>query len=88
MVADGTDENENAVNGYVLGKGDIVVLDIEAPISTGEKASYVNLLSAQRDTPVDGDMWPTVDGGYVIWQDGEVHELNVPFEAISAFVEN
>ena len=88
VVANGVDENKNPVNGYVLGKGDIVVLDIEAPISIGEKASYVNLLSAQRDTPVDGDMWPTVDGGYVIWQDGEVHELNVPFEAISAFVEN
>ena len=88
VTANGTDENGNAVQGYVLGKGDIVILDSEAAISTGAKANYVNLLSAQREVPEDGDMWQTADGGYVIWQDGEVHELNVPFEAISAYVES
>lgn len=88
VIANGTDEYGNAVQGYVLGKGDIVILDSEAEVKAGAKANYVNLLSARREVPEDGDMWQTADGGYVIWQDGEVHELNVPFEAISAYVES
>ena len=86
VLADGTDENGNAVAGYVLGKGDVVIMDAQCAVDVGVKSVYVNLLSSEPESVKDGYMWPTVDGGYAIYQGGEVHELNVPFEAISAYV--
>lgn len=41
-------------------------------------------LSAQ---PRDGWMWPT-DNGFVVWQNGQAHELGVSFDQISSYVES
>lgn len=74
IFADGTDENGNNVTGYILGKGDIEILDADGTLKPDTVRYYVHLLSAEADTPKEGDMWPTSDG-YVIWQDGIAHAL-------------
>lgn len=37
--------------------------------------------------PRDGWMWPT-DNGFVVWQNGQAHELGVSFDQISSYVES
>lgn len=37
--------------------------------------------------PRDGWMWPT-DSGFVVWQNGQAHELGVSFDQISSYVES
>ena len=87
VVADGIDEHGNPVVGYVLGKGLIEILDAEGSIKPGETISYVHLLSAEPSAPKDGDLYPTDDDQYVIWQDGEAHSLGGMTSAeVSAFV--
>ena len=87
IFADGTDENGNNVTGYVLGKGDIEILEADGTLSPDPARYTVKLLSAEAEQPREGDMYPT-DDGYVIWQDGEAHLLGTPFEQISAYVES
>ncbi len=88
VLANGVDENRNVVSGYVLGKGDIVILDSQSMTVVGGKSIYVNLLSAQPTSPNDGDIWQVEDGGYVVQQDGEAHNLGTPFNVISAYVDS
>lgn len=87
IFADGTDENGNNVTGYVLGKGDIEILEADGTPSPDPARYTVKLLSAEATQPREGDMYPT-DEGYVIWQDGEAHLLGTPFEQITAYVES
>lgn len=87
IFADGTDENGNNVTGYVLGKGDIEILEADGTLSPDPARYTVKLLSAEATQPREGDMYPT-DEGYVIWQDGEAHLLGTPFEQITAYVES
>lgn len=72
IYASGTDENGNAVTGYILGKGDIEILEGDGTITPGEDVAYVHLLDEESSTPKEGDLYPT-DDGYMIWQDGEGH---------------
>ncbi len=74
IFASGTDENGNAVTGYVLGKGDIEILEADGTLNPDAPSYYVHLLSAQSETPKEGDLYPTLSG-YMIWQDGEGHAL-------------
>lgn len=87
IFADGTDENGNNVTGYVLGKGDIEILEADGTLSPDPARYTVKLLSAEATQPREGDMYPT-DEGYVIWQDGEAHLLGTPFEQITAYVDS
>lgn len=75
MYASGIDEHGNTVTGYILGKGDVEILETDGTITPGETKVYVHLLSAQADVPADGDLWPDGDGGWWIWQDGEAKEI-------------
>lgn len=83
----GTDENGNQVSGYVLGKGDIEILEADGTLSPDPARYYVKLLSAEATEPREGDMYPT-DEGYVIWQSGQAHLLGTPFEQITSYVES
>lgn len=87
IFADGTDENGNNVTGYVLGKGDIEILEADGALSPDPARYTVKLLSAEATQPREGDMYPT-DDGYVIWQDGQANLLGTPFEQITAYVES
>ena len=70
IYASGTDENGNAVTGYILGKGDIEILDADGTLTPGETLAYVHLLSAGATGEKDGDLWQT-DGTWKIRQDGQ-----------------
>lgn len=82
ILADGIDENMNAVTGYVLGKGDIFILNADGTPSPDVHVHYVRLLSSESTAPVEGDMFPT-ESGYSIWQDGEAHQLGMAREDFS-----
>ena len=83
IFASGTDENGEAVSGYILGKGDIEILEADGTLNPDAPSYYVHLLSAQADAPKEGDMYPTLSG-YMIWQGGEAHALN----RIQPYIEN
>ena len=73
IYADGVDENGDAVNGYVLGKGDITIYAKDRSISPGTKYQMY-LLSAQSSNPKNGDVWQE-DGKWYIWQDNQAWPL-------------
>lgn len=79
IFASGTDENGEPVTGYVLGKGDIEILEADGTLAPNPTRYYVKLLSAEAETPREGDMYPTADG-YVIWQNGQANQLGTPFD--------
>ena len=85
VSANGTDENGDPVNGYVLGKGDVTILETDGTITPVNPAWYVHLLSEQSSSPKDGDMYPT-QNGYVIWQNGQARYLGVTEEQVRAIV--
>lgn len=87
IFASGTDENGNAVTGYILGKGDITILEADGTLSPDPARYYVKLLSAEAEQPREGDLYPT-ESGYVIWQNGQANLLGTPFEQITAYVES
>lgn len=69
ITADGIDERGEAVSGYVLGRGDVVVLDRDGTVTVGETTYYLHLLAAKPDSPKRGDVY--VDGsGALILFDG------------------
>lgn len=72
----------NAVTGYVLGRGDVYILNADGTPIPDASAPYVRLLSSESTTPAEGDMFPT-ESGYSIWQDGEAHQLGMTREDFS-----
>ena len=63
VTADGVDENGQPVTGYVLGKGDVEIVDADATLTPGETTYYIHLLQSRPETPHKGDAY--VDGG--VW---------------------
>ena len=63
VKADGIDENGAPVIGYVLGKGDVEIVDADATLTPGETTYYIHLLQSRPETPHKGDAY--VDGG--VW---------------------
>lgn len=59
ITADGIDERGEAVTGYVLGVGDVVVLDRDGTVTVGETTYYLHLLAAKPDAPTRGDVYVT-----------------------------
>ena len=76
IFADGKDENGNPVTGYVLGKGDITILNADGTLNPDAPSYYVHLFDARPETPHEGDMYPTAEG-YVIFQGGEGVPLGI-----------
>ena len=74
VFASGRDENGNEVNGYVLGKGLVEILETDGTITPGQDTSYVHLLDNEPEEPKEGDMYPVPDG-YVLWADGKANLL-------------
>ena len=71
VYANGVDENGHQVdNPYILGKGDINILEADGSITPGQSFTYVHLLSGESAQPKDGDLWQ-VSGTYYIQQDGQ-----------------
>lgn len=54
----------------------------------GLNMQFVKLLDGPpTQQPHDGWMWP-VDGGFVLWQNGEAHNLGVSFDEMSSYVDS
>lgn len=56
VTASGTDETGAAVTGYVLGKGDVFILNDDSTITIGSTTYYVHLLDVQPTYPKKGDL--------------------------------
>ena len=68
ILADGTDENGDAVNGYVLGVGDIYILDRDADIEEAVSKHIMKYCDETPETPVAGDV--VVETGTLKFYDG------------------
>lgn len=76
VFADGTDEHGNPVTGYVLGKGDITILEADGSLNPDAPSYYVHLYDEQPEEPHEGDLFPTTDG-FRIWQGGQGVSLGI-----------
>lgn len=54
--ASGIDENGNPVENYILGKGDVVILETDGNITLGEETYYVHLVD-NKDNPKKGNLY-------------------------------
>lgn len=86
ISANGKDENDNDVTGYVLGKGDVEILEARENTSPGETVYYIHLLEDEPDVPTDGDMYKK-DGNYVVYQNGVETQLGVSQENMESYVD-
>lgn len=68
ILADGIDENGDAVNGYVLGVGDIYILDRDADIEEAVSKHTMRYCEVMPETPVAGDVF--IGAGAVEIYDG------------------
>lgn len=57
VIANGTDQDGNEINGYCLGIGDIVVIDRDGSYYDSGTVHYLHLLSAESAEPQQGDIY-------------------------------
>lgn len=57
IVANGIDENGEVVEGYVLGVGDVVIMDMDGIITPGETTWSIHLYDSQPENPKKGDAY-------------------------------
>ena len=69
ITASGVDEDGNEISGYVLGVGDVVIMDIDGSIFPNEQADNVRIFSSIPDNPKIGDVY--LDGIALMIYDGE-----------------
>lgn len=69
IIASGVDEDGNEISGYVLGVGDIVIMDIDGSIFPNESADIVRIFDSVPDNPKTGDVY--LDGIALMIYDGE-----------------
>lgn len=62
VTANGIDENGAEVDGYILGKGDLEILDADGTITVGETTYYLHLVDSKPATPHKGDVVKSDDG--------------------------
>lgn len=86
ITANGKDENDNLVTGYVLGKGDVEILSAMENVSPGQTVYYIHLLEDEPDVPKNGDMYKK-DGNYVVYQNGVETPLGVSQENMESYVD-
>lgn len=76
VIAKGKDESGNDVSDYILGRGDIYVIDCDIKTNALPKTYSVTLCPNKPDNPNDGDIW--LDGGaWYIYRDGETYTLGI-----------
>ena len=68
IIADGKDENGEVVEGYVLGVGDVVIMDMDGVVSPNETTWSIHLYDSQPDNPKTGDAY--LDGIALMIYDG------------------
>ena len=66
VIADGVDESGNSITGYVLGVGDVTILNRDATITVDGVTYYLHLLNSVPETPHIGDV-ATIDGSLKLY---------------------
>lgn len=56
IIADGINENGDEVNGYCLGRGDVVILDTDSTITLSSTSYYLHFVDAPAEDPNIGDV--------------------------------
>lgn len=67
ILADGTDENGDAVTGYVLGFADFAVFTRDMTIDSGGTLYYMHYFDAAPASPKKGDVAPDGSGGLQLY---------------------
>lgn len=76
VIAKGKDEQGNGTGDYILGRGDISIIDCGVTPTTIPLAYAVTLHPSKPDNPKDGDIW--LDGGvWQIYYDGDISALGI-----------
>lgn len=78
IIADGVDENENAVNGYVLGKGDVEILVNDTHVNPDEVSYGMRLFEDESEQPKSGDVWLGEDSINIVDVDGNTKTFSPP----------
>ena len=68
ILADGTNENGEPVTGYVLGCGDLYILNRDASIAADDDKWYVRYCETVPTNPATGDL--VIDNGTVLFYNG------------------
>ena len=70
VIASGVDEFGASITDYILGKGDIHILESDSTISSSNNKYSVKLLSSETDLELVGDAYIADDKLYIIDYDG------------------
>ena len=87
IFANGIDENGHEVLGYILGKGDLTVLEADGTLRPVSGMHYVKLLNEEIDDLQTGDMFRRNDM-YYICQDGEARQIGASMQNVADYVNN
>lgn len=85
ITASGVDEDGNEVSGYVLGVGDVVIIDLDGSIYPSESADYIRIFDKQPTNPKIGDVY--LDGIALMIYDGEKW-VKIGDQDLSGYVKN
>ena len=83
ITASGVDEDGNEISGYVLGVGDIIIMDIDGSIFPNETADNVRIFSSVPNDPKIGDVY--LDGIALMVYDG-VKWVKIGDQDLSGYV--
>ena len=73
ITADGTDENGREVKGYILGRGDVEIIESESlPLPFEALGDRVHIYASKPETLHEGDLWHDVlDKCWYVFLDGK-----------------
>lgn len=93
VTANGIDENGAAVEGYILGKGDLEILNADGTITVGETTYYIHIVPTKPAKPhkgdfaldtqelFDGEKWISLGGSSSVEWDAILNKPN--FKAVA-----
>lgn len=86
VIAKGKDESGKDVESYILGRGDIYVIDADIKTNALPKTYSVTLCPNKPDNPTDGDIW--LDNGvWYICKDGDTYTLGISKDDVETMLE-
>lgn len=68
ITASGVDEDGNKISGYILGAGDVVIMELDGSIYPSQSADYIRIFDEQPTNPKKGDAY--LDGIAVMIYNG------------------
>lgn len=78
VIASGVDEFGASITDYILGKGDVEILNSNSIIEAGLDANTIKIFNEQPTELNNGDAW-FEDGNLVVYQDDTYHYLGEKF---------